>query len=466
MPLKFRRSTLALLLATLFAFAPGAARPLAAQQAPAAPTLSGGFADFWQAHNGAVLFGQPLTGETQQDGLIVQWFERARLEWHPDYPPGQQITLGRLGAELAGGHTFPGIAPFPSNAGHRYFAATGHSIQGDILGFWQDNGGLAIFGYPLSEETVEDGRTVQYFERARLEHHPELGATGYRVLPSPLGALALQNNAGIAVVLEPPVVQEGHTTLVKVVAPAGATVTGGTFGDHALAFTCCLPFAPLGEARALPWVGAGVVSSQSPDTLPLVVTVRLPDGSSRQIARTVAVHRYPYPTNRSVYNGPRIAQATRANEHATIDAVFAGRSGPPQWSGTFVLPLHQSLNVSSPFGERRAYNNEPPYEVHEGTDLPAPTGTRVYAPAPGKVVFAQTLPLRGNCLILDHGAGVFTLYAHLSAFRATVGQTVQTGDLIALVGATGNALGPHLHWEVHASGPAVQPEEWLARSFP
>src|SRR5262249_6831597 len=157
---------------------------------------------------------------------------------------------------------------------------------------------------------VEDGRAVQYFERARLEHHPELAATGYGVLPSPLGPLALPDNAGVAVTLEPPAVQEGDTPLIKMVPPPGAPVEGGTVGGPALAFTCCLPLAPAGAARALPWAVAGVAPYQAPDTLPLRITLRLPDGTKRQISRAVTVRRYPYPTNRTVYNGPRIPQAT------------------------------------------------------------------------------------------------------------------------------------------------------------
>src|SRR5690349_23428950 len=125
----------------------GASRPAAARPA-AAPPVAARFAAFWAAHDGALLFGQPLTSDLAQGELIVQWFERARLEWHPTWPAGRQITLGRLGAELLGGQTLPPIAPFASHATHRYFPETGHSIQGEILRFWERHGGLPIFGYP------------------------------------------------------------------------------------------------------------------------------------------------------------------------------------------------------------------------------------------------------------------------------------------------------------------------------
>jgi hypothetical protein len=432
------------------------------------PRLQGGFADFWQVHNGALLFGEPLTEESRAGGVMVQYLERARLEWHPDYPAGQQITLGRLGADLLGARRFAPIAAFPSNAGHRYFAATGHSVQGDILQFWQAQGGLAIFGYPLSEELTEDGRTVQYFERARLEHHPELGKE-YRVLPSPVGALALRAQGQAvpaAVVIEPPEIAEGHSAVIKIVPPAGATVVSGTLGTNALAFNCCLSLTQGAGRVDQPWTVVGTEPYGAVGPLTLRATVRGADGSLQTVERTITVRRYPFDELRTVYHGARIPPATRAAEHTIINAVFAGRSGPPQWRGPFAVPLHRSLVINAPFGQRRAYNDEPPYETHWGVDYDAAAGTPVYAPAAGTVVLARPLELRGNTLIVDHGAGVFTLYAHLSAFKAAVGQAVQAGDVIALVGSTGNALGPHLHWEVHVAGPAVEPQEWVERAFP
>src|SRR5438105_4863865 len=128
---------LLVLLATGFGATPATASPLA----QTTPGLGGGFAAFWQQHDGALLFGAPLTGEIARPRLTVQYFERARLEWHPDWPAGSQITLGRLGAELLGTHTPPSIAPFPSNPSHRYFAATGHSAHGEILRFWEAEDG-------------------------------------------------------------------------------------------------------------------------------------------------------------------------------------------------------------------------------------------------------------------------------------------------------------------------------------
>ena len=262
----------------------------------------------------------------------------------------------------------------------------------------------------------------------------------------------------VTLTLDPPTPQEGHTVLIRVQAPSSATVVAGSLGSQTLTFTCC--------TNGQPWAVAGIEPYQSPATLPLRVTVRLADGTVHILDQTVTVRRYPYPTQRTVYHGPRLAPSVRQTEYATLAAVFAGRSGPPLWSGPFLRPLHRAVVINAPFGQRRAYNAEPPYEVHTGVDYDAPSGTPVYAPAPGRVVWAQPLRLRGNAVIVDHGAGVFTLYAHLSAFRVRAGDRVQPGDLLGLVGSTGNSLGPHLHWEVHVAGAAVEPIEWITRYWP
>ena len=82
------------------------------------------------------------------------------------------------------------------------------------------------------------------------------------------------------------------------------------------------------------------------------------------------------------------------------------------------------------------------------------------------VVYAGPLAVRGNAIIIDHGMGVFSLFAHNSRVIATVGQTVKKGDVVSLSGNTGLSNGPHLHWELHVSGPPVDPLEWVNRPLP
>jgi murein DD-endopeptidase MepM/ murein hydrolase activator NlpD len=132
----------------------------------------------------------------------------------------------------------------------------------------------------------------------------------------------------------------------------------------------------------------------------------------------------------------------------------------------FRAPLAGTLTVTAPFGQRRAYNDGPVDSFHAGLDLRAARGTPVLAAAAGRVVLATRLQVRGNCIIIDHGMGVYTMYAHLSAFRVAQGATVKAGQVLGLSGNTGLSTAAHLHWEMHVSGPAVSALEWTQRVLP
>ncbi len=138
-------------------------------------STTGAFRQFWSINGGLAVFGYPLTEafeETGADGVKrqVQYFERAKLEANPQ--DAKQIGLARLGAELTVGRQFAPVAAFDSTAERGYFPQTGHSVGGWFLQYWQERGGVNLFGFPLSEEITENGRTVQYFERARFELVP------------------------------------------------------------------------------------------------------------------------------------------------------------------------------------------------------------------------------------------------------------------------------------------------------
>ena len=123
-----------------------------------------------------------------------------------------------------------------------------------------------------------------------------------------------------------------------------------------------------------------------------------------------------------------------------------------------IWPTHGWLSSgvgarSDPFtGER---------EVHEGLDIPADRGSPVYATADGEVTAASPSGAYGNLVMLDHGYGLETRYGHLSAFKVHAGQTVKRGDVIGLVGATGHATGPHLHYEIRVNGRILNPLQLL-----
>jgi len=141
--------------------------------------VGNGFLKYWQTFGGLATFGYPISEEytDPQTGFVTQWFERARFEWHPGaFPSHYDVLLGLLGNEVtAGRHAEAPFQPVSagSDANCTFYAATGHRLCFGFRDFWESHGGLAIYGYPISEEFQENGFTVQYFERQRLEYHPE-----------------------------------------------------------------------------------------------------------------------------------------------------------------------------------------------------------------------------------------------------------------------------------------------------
>jgi len=132
-------------------------------------TVSGPFYDAYK-RLGVDILGYPRTPEREEDGKRVQYFQRARLELDPFTGT---VTLAPLGSIISRPRApFPTVAPFPARPEHRYFPQTGHSVHFAFLHFYDRHSGPEVFGYPISEEFVEDGRVVQYFERARFEFNP------------------------------------------------------------------------------------------------------------------------------------------------------------------------------------------------------------------------------------------------------------------------------------------------------
>jgi hypothetical protein len=164
--------------------------------APTGHTLRDPFLSYWQQHGGLAQFGYPLSEpfSEQSNTYTVQYFERNRFEYHPENPTGQQVLLGLLGVSLTNGRNFATSQAFPSTADYVYFPQTQHSLgnSSGFLKYWQQHGGLAIYGYPISEELIENGYTVQYFERNRFEYHPEL-PDPYKVSLGLLGSELLRD---------------------------------------------------------------------------------------------------------------------------------------------------------------------------------------------------------------------------------------------------------------------------------
>jgi murein DD-endopeptidase MepM/ murein hydrolase activator NlpD len=151
------------------------------------------------------------------------------------------------------------------------------------------------------------------------------------------------------------------------------------------------------------------------------------------------------------------------DEFAILDPEITALSGDANWQETGITPPFFT-GISAGFGTFRRFNGSV-WQRHTGVDYPAPIGTPVKVAAAGRVVFSDQLEIRGNYVLVDHGAGLFSGYGHLSERMVEIGDVLQQGDTIGLVGNTGRSLGPHLHWEVSLGGVWVDPLE-MARRLP
>jgi murein DD-endopeptidase MepM/ murein hydrolase activator NlpD len=139
-------------------------------------------------------------------------------------------------------------------------------------------------------------------------------------------------------------------------------------------------------------------------------------------------------------------------------ATFARFTPEKLWDGPFLFPSAGA--ITGAFGDGRSYNGAPVSSRHSGTDFGATEGSPAAASARGRVAFAGFLATRGNSVIIDHGAGVFTGYHHLSRIDVVDGQEIAAGQVVGGIGATGLATGPHLHWELIVGGVNVDPTLW------
>lgn len=140
--------------------------------------ISPTFYPFFLSRGGVERFGLPRTEEFAEGGSLVQYFQRARLEYRPEHKgTAYEVQISLLGERLLAGRRIEGVEPFESSPDWRYFEETGHSVSNAFLRYFTTRGGVDSLGYPITEELQENGRPVQYFQRGRLEYHAEHAGT-------------------------------------------------------------------------------------------------------------------------------------------------------------------------------------------------------------------------------------------------------------------------------------------------
>ncbi len=253
---------------------------------------------------------------------------------------------------------------------------------------------------------------------------------------------------GRSVEVSPASVQQGGVFVVRLrnAPPEAAPAVSFAGLSYAMLYQERLWWAVIGVAANFPPGQQWVRVSTGADGLP-VLTITVTEAGFPQEYVDL-----PPDTSQLLTDAPAIEDETEI-----LDSVYAGLTPDQLWSGPFVMPVPGTIGDT--FGLSRSFNGGP-YSNHTGVDIIAGEGTPVVAANAGRVAYTGTLQLRGNTIIVDHGAGVFTGYHHLSQIDVTEGQEVSQGEAIGLVGATGLATAAHLHWEVIVRGVRVNPLPW------
>ena len=257
--------------------------------------------------------------------------------------------------------------------------------------------------------------------------------------------------------LDPLILEEGRTGRIVIQTTEPVTVNGN-FLDQDLRVI-------ESENGTLLSILVGIPMLVGQDVYPLRLTIVNNSGTAETIDAELQVIAggYGY-QNITIDNSELLAPAVEDEETNLLTRVTSAFSAEKYWNQSLGLPAAASMNAI--FGTLRSYNGSPYNRYHSGVDFAGATGTSVLAAADGRVVLADTLYIRGNTIVIDHGWGLYTLYAHQNSMLVSLGEMVTSGQTIGTVGSTGRSTGPHLHWEVWLHGVNVDPMQWVQEQFP
>jgi murein DD-endopeptidase MepM/ murein hydrolase activator NlpD len=223
------------------------------------------------------------------------------------------------------------------------------------------------------------------------------------------------------------------------------------------------------DAATQTWLGIAGVGLETPaGTYPLRLKGATASGKEVSFDREIRVRTARYPviavSVSKKFTSPSPEELERISQEKVLKQELFSRVDPArEWSGRFFAPV--KARISDVFGTRRTFNGKVS-SVHQGLDYAVPQGTPVSALNRGTVLLARPLFFEGNCVVLDHGQGLLSLYMHLSSFKVKEGETVRRGQEIGVSGGTGRATGPHLHVAVRWQGVYVNPATLFKLKLP
>jgi len=260
---------------------------------------------------------------------------------------------------------------------------------------------------------------------------------------------------------QPPRIVNGSPVVFRVTTPKSVRSVRGNWLGHDLTFSF--------DAKQKIWFAlAGASLETKPGVYPVELRAESPDGQAISYEKSIFVGHRRYP--RVILKVPGKYTAPSPEEQKEIEEdkktkeeAFQTLSAEREWEGAFAPPV--IAEISDLFGVERVFNGTV-QSTHQGLDFRVGPGTQVAAVNHGKIILARPLFFEGNCVVIDHGQGLLTLYLHLSKFLVREGDTVEKGQPIALSGGTGRATGPHLHLAVRWQGVYLNPQTLLALRLP
>ena len=253
----------------------------------------------------------------------------------------------------------------------------------------------------------------------------------------------------------------GTPVLFRVTTPTLVRTLSGNWLGHEIAFSF--------DASHKSWFAlAGISLETKPGAYPIQLHAETLAGEAISFEKEIRVERQRYP--RVLLKVPGRYTAPSAEEQRQIEQdketkaeAFKTLSPGREWKGSFAPPVN--AEISDVFGVERVFNGSV-QSTHQGLDFRVSSGTSVAAVNSGRIILARSLFFEGNCVVIDHGQGLLTLYLHLSKFLANEGDDVKKGQAIGLSGGTGRATGPHLHLAVRWQGVYLDPQVLLKLHLP
>ena len=276
---------------------------------------------------------------------------------------------------------------------------------------------------------------------------PKQTGPGPSALPSSVNSVSIENPGFVT----------GKTAVIRVATDSDLVLGGDLIGHE-------LKFFP--EADGL-WVALQGIALESDEGNYELQIEGSENGAAFASSQVIRVNGGNYQSETlTVDDENLLAPQLSADEIVFLEELPSEASPEKMWQGYWGAPHPYIDVINSEYGIARSYNQASYFGFHTGVDFGGGVGIEIWAPAPGRVVFTGPVELRGNMTVIDHGWGIYSTYAHQSEILVSVGDVVETGQLIGKVGESGRISGAHLHWEIWANGVPVEPMDWINLIFP